>query len=170
MGNIHSGRMLTQEFLKALFLDHFTFLIYINDLSNGVSSNCTLFANDTSLFPVVNDIKSIAATLLNDSTVISNWTFLSKWFLILIWLNKRKRWCLAGKLRHCFTLVFHFITFLKEQYVWRTSWVDNRRKVELPWARKKYHSKIRKTMCQLRQFQPILPGSSLLTIYKTWVR
>ena len=26
------------------------FLSYVNDLSNGVSSNCKLFANDTSLF------------------------------------------------------------------------------------------------------------------------
>ena len=51
------------------------FLIYINDLSNGVSSNCKLFADDTSLFSVVNNIQSSAATLRNDLTVISNWAF-----------------------------------------------------------------------------------------------
>ena len=50
-------------------------LIYINDLSNGVPSNCTLFANDAFLFSVVNDIQSTAATLRNDLTVINNWDF-----------------------------------------------------------------------------------------------
>ena len=49
------------------------FLIYNNDLSNGVSSNCKLFADNTSLFSVVNDILSNAATLRNDLSVISNW-------------------------------------------------------------------------------------------------
>ena len=37
------------------------FLIYINELSNGVSSNCKHFADDTSLFSVVNDIQSSTA-------------------------------------------------------------------------------------------------------------
>ena len=48
------------------------FLIYINDLSNRVFSNCKLFADDTSLFSVVNDIQSSTANLRNDLTAISN--------------------------------------------------------------------------------------------------
>ena len=32
------------------------FLIYVNDLPNNLSSNCKLFADDTSLFSVVNNI------------------------------------------------------------------------------------------------------------------
>ena len=48
------------------------FLIYINNLSNGVSSNCKIFANDTSLSSVLNDIQLSGATLRNDLTVISN--------------------------------------------------------------------------------------------------
>ena len=32
------------------------FLIYINDLSSGVTSNCKLFADNASLLSVVNDI------------------------------------------------------------------------------------------------------------------
>ena len=53
-------------------LEPLLLLIYINDLSNWVSSNCKLFVYDTSLFSVVNDIQSIAATLSNDLAVISN--------------------------------------------------------------------------------------------------
>ena len=45
-----------------------------------MSSNCKLFANDTSLFSVVNDIQSITATLCNDLTAISNWSF--QWKMI----------------------------------------------------------------------------------------
>ena len=48
------------------------FLIYINDLSNRVSSDCKLFDDDTSLFSVVNDIQSSAATLRKYLMVISN--------------------------------------------------------------------------------------------------
>ena len=55
------------------------FLIYINDLSNGVSSNCKLFADDTSLLSVVNDIQWSAVTLRNDLT-ISNRAF--QWKMI----------------------------------------------------------------------------------------
>ena len=43
-----------------------------NDWSNGVSSDFNFFVDDTSLFSVVNDIQSSAATLHNDLTVISN--------------------------------------------------------------------------------------------------
>ena len=58
------------------------FLIYINDLLNGVSSNCKLFVNDASPFSVVNDIQSSATALRNDILVISNWGF--QWKMILI--------------------------------------------------------------------------------------
>ena len=40
------------------------FLIYINDLSDGLSSNAKLFSDDTSLFSVGHDI-SVSAIELN---------------------------------------------------------------------------------------------------------
>ena len=36
-------------------LGHLLFLKYVNDLSNNLSSTVKRFANDTSLFPFVND-------------------------------------------------------------------------------------------------------------------
>ena len=51
------------------------FLIYINDLPNDLSSNCKLFADDTSLFSVVNNIHTSAATLSQDLNGITNWAF-----------------------------------------------------------------------------------------------
>ena len=56
------------------------FLIYINDLSNDLSSNCKLFADDTSLFSVVNNIHTSATTLSQDLKAITKWAF--QWKMI----------------------------------------------------------------------------------------
>ena len=48
------------------------FPIYINDLSNDISSNCNLFADDTSLLSVVNNIHASATTLSQDLNAITN--------------------------------------------------------------------------------------------------
>ena len=54
------------------------FLIYINDLSDGLTSNSKLSADDTSLFSVIHNIKSTGNNLNNDFMKISNWAFLWK--------------------------------------------------------------------------------------------
>ena len=55
------------------------FLIYINDLSDGLSSNAKLFADDTSLFSVVHDINTSAAGLNKDlKKKINDWVFQRK--------------------------------------------------------------------------------------------
>ena len=60
-----------QEFILGLLL----FLIYINDFSNDIKSNCKLFADDTSLFSVVHDIDASANDLNHDLEKISEWVF-----------------------------------------------------------------------------------------------
>ena len=54
------------------------FLIYINDLSDGLKSECKLFADDTSLFSVVNDINTSASDLNEDLEKIGNGSFKRK--------------------------------------------------------------------------------------------
>ena len=49
------------------------FLIYINDLPNGLQSNPKLFADDTSLFSTVQDITTSTVSLNNYLTKISEW-------------------------------------------------------------------------------------------------
>ena len=51
------------------------FLIYINDLPEGLSSNAKLFADETSLFSVVHDINTYAIELNSDLKKISDWAF-----------------------------------------------------------------------------------------------
>ena len=51
------------------------FLLYINDLPNGLKSNAILFADDTCLLTIVND-KNESVNILNDNLqLISNWTY-----------------------------------------------------------------------------------------------
>ena len=53
------------------------FLIYTNDLENGIISNVKFFADDTSLFSVVNNPTLSAFELNSDLKVIENWA--SQW-------------------------------------------------------------------------------------------
>ena len=50
------------------------FLIYINDLPNGLNSNVKLFADDTSLFSVIHNITDSANLLNSDLSKINEWT------------------------------------------------------------------------------------------------
>ena len=51
------------------------FLIYINDLPNGIESICKIFADDTSLFSKVKDATFSDTQLNNDLNIISKWAF-----------------------------------------------------------------------------------------------
>ena len=51
------------------------FLIYINDLSDGLKSECKLFADGTSLFSVVYDINTSLGDLNENLGKIGNWAF-----------------------------------------------------------------------------------------------
>ena len=59
--------------LGALF-----FLIYINDLTDGISSIVKLFADDTSLFSIIQNKNSSASQLNNDLDKISDWAYIWK--------------------------------------------------------------------------------------------
>ena len=51
------------------------FLIYINDLPNGLKTHAKRFADDTSLFIIVKDKNENANALNNDLSLISKWAF-----------------------------------------------------------------------------------------------
>ena len=51
------------------------FLIYINDLPQGLISDIKLFADDTSLFLTVNCVKLSASVLNNHILKISDWAY-----------------------------------------------------------------------------------------------
>ena len=147
------------------------FLIYTNDLSNNLSSNCKLFADDTSLLSVVNNIHTSATTLSQDLKAITKWAFqrkmtfnpdLSKQAQEVIFSRKIK------KLLHP-TLLFNNIPLnnsLFQKHLGLTLDI----KLNFSENIKSITKKISKTMRLLRKFQQILPRSTLLTIYKTFIR
>ena len=51
------------------------FLVYINDLPNGLKYNAKLFADDTSLFTIVKDKNESADVLNNNLLLISKWAY-----------------------------------------------------------------------------------------------
>ena len=51
------------------------FLIYINDLPDGLRSTAKLFADDTSLFSVVTDVRKSCNDLNSDLSLINDWAF-----------------------------------------------------------------------------------------------
>ena len=63
---------------KVRSLALYFFLIYINDLENGIQSEIKFFADDTSLFSIVHDVNISADDLNHDLSLISQWAFQSK--------------------------------------------------------------------------------------------
>ena len=53
------------------------FLIYVNNMANGLKSNVKLFADDTSIFSIAKNKNDSARDLTHDLSLISKWV--SKW-------------------------------------------------------------------------------------------
>ena len=62
--------------------------MYINDLTNDLKCNVKLFADDTSLFTVVNEPNAAAEDMNNDLELIRKWLMTGEYCLILIPKNK----------------------------------------------------------------------------------
>ena len=147
------------------------FLIYINDLSEGLSSNAKLFADDTSLFSVIHDSSTSALELNNDLAKIIRWAF--QWKMSFNPDPKKQA---------------QEVTFSrKSKATSHPPLVFNNNNVMLPASRKhlgiildtrlsfEKHletvlCKINKTIGLIRKLQNLLPRSALITLYKAFVR
>ena len=66
------------------------FLIYINDVTENLKSDCLLYADDTSLFDIVDDPVTSSQKLNNDLYKINDWA--QKW---LVTINPSKTECMT---------------------------------------------------------------------------
>ena len=66
------------------------FLIYINDVTENLKSDCLLYADDTSLFDIVDDPVTSSQKLNNDLSKINDWA--RKW---LVTINPSKTECMT---------------------------------------------------------------------------
>ena len=76
MGSLVHGLTLRAGVSQGSILAPLLFLIYINDLSDGLSSNAKLFADNASLFfPVIHDSVIVTSEFNSDLARIKQWTF-----------------------------------------------------------------------------------------------
>ena len=147
------------------------FLIYINDLANGLSSNTKLFADDNSLFSVIHDSVITTLELNSDLSRIKQWAF--QWKMSfnpdpnrqaqeVIFSRKLKKFChpslrfnnnnvsQVSSQKHLGLILDKGLTF--DEHLTNVS------------------NKISKTIGLLQKLQNILPRPALLTIYKCFIR
>ena len=147
------------------------FLIYINDLLDGLKSKCKLFADDTSLFSVVNDINTSASNLIEDLQKIGNWAF--KWLMNLNSdPNKQAQEIIFSRKK---TASLHLAIYFDNK-PFKSSQIHKHLGVILDSNLSYEHhiksilNKVNKTIGLLLKFQLILPRHSLITIYKIFIR
>ena len=77
-GQVSAWKSINDGVRQSSILGPLLFLIYINDLTEGVTTNVKLFADDTSLFSVVHDSQTSANDLNKNSKIMNNWAFQCK--------------------------------------------------------------------------------------------
>ena len=74
-GQISRWKIINVGVPQGFILGPLLFLIYINDLAEGPTTNAKLFTDDTSLFPIVHDSQKSANDFNKDLEIIYIWTF-----------------------------------------------------------------------------------------------
>ena len=72
-GQTYSWKNILSRVPQGSVLGPILFLIYINDLPDGIKSVCKIFVDDTSLFSKVKDKNCSTVELNNDLKILSNW-------------------------------------------------------------------------------------------------
>ena len=143
------------------------FLIFINDLSDNLISNPKLFADDASLFSVVQDITLSAKNLNDDLKKINKWTFQWKMSFNPDPNKQAQEVIFSRKLNkpnHPSLNFNNTIVIQSTNHKHLGMVLDTQEHL------KDKLSKISKTIGLLRKLQKILTRAPLLTIYKSFIR
>ena len=147
------------------------FLIYINNLTEGLTTNVKLFADDTSLFSVVHDTQTSANDLNKDLKIINNWAFRWKMNFNPDPTKQTHEVIFSCKTKEIYhpPLVFNN-TNVSQSSSQKHLGVILDSKLIFDEHLKMVSLKISKTLGLLRKLHNLLPRSALITIYKAFVR
>ena len=147
------------------------FLIYINDLTEGLSTNAKLFADDTFLFSVIHDIQTSANNLNKDLQRMSNWATQWKMNFNPDITKQVQEVIFSRKVKKTVHLP---LLFNNASVTWTSPQkhlgiiLDNQLKFDD--HIKIVFRKISKTIGLLRKLHNVLPRPALITIYKAFIR
>ena len=147
------------------------FLVYINDLSVGLISNPKLFADGTSLFSVVHDMGISTQNLNQDLIKINNWAVQWKMSFNPDPIKEAKEIIFSRKLNKTLhpNLVFNLNPVNQSSNQKHLGMIlDN--KLNFNEHINEKVTKANKGIGIIRKLRPCLPRSSLLTIYKSFIR
>ena len=147
------------------------FLIYINDLPEGLNSEVKLFTDDTSLFSIVNCVKISASKLNSDLSKIQDWEYQWRMSFNPDRTKQAQEIIFFGK-KNATT---HPPLFFNNSEIKLSS---NQKHLGLTVDSKlSFNEHINDKINQaskgvglLRKLQTVLPSNSLLTIYKSFIR
>ena len=147
------------------------FLLYINDLTENLNSNPKLFADNTSLFSIVNNVAQSNSQLSSDSTKINGWAFKWKMSFNPDYTKRAHEVvfsCKRIETHHPLLMINNVpvkrVPFHKHLGLILDSKLDFNEHINT------VLSKVNKIIALLQKFQHILPWHSLLTIYKTFYK
>ena len=149
----------------------FVICIYINNLTNDIKSKYKLFADDTSLFSVVHDIDTSENDLNHDLEKISKLSFQWKVKFIPDHIKQAQERIFNRKK----TIYIHPVVYFNNTPVNSTE--THKHLGMILDSKLSYNNhlqskfgRVNKTIGLLRKFQPNVPNTSLVTIYKSFIR
>ena len=157
--------------LQGSILGPLLFLVYINDLPEGLTTNAQLFADDTSLFLVVHDSMLSSVSLNNDLLKNSQWA--CQWKIIFNPdVSKQAQEVIfsrKGITTNHATVYFNNDPVIRENFQKQLGlFLDS--KLNFSRHINEKTKKATKSINVIRKMNLSLSRSSLLTIYKSFVR
>ena len=170
-GQSSSWKPVLADVPQGSILGPLLFLVYINDLPNGLKSNAKLFADDTSLFTIVKDRNVSANILNNDLQLISQWA--CKWKMLFN--PDRKKPAQEVLFSRKNQIQNHPTISLNNVQVERTTYQKHLGVIHDEKLNFKEHvdstiSEVNKGISLIKKLSHSLPRKSLVAIYKVFLR
>ena len=147
------------------------FLIYINDLSAGLSSNVKLFADDTSIFSTVYDINNTTSSLNSDLKKVSEWAYKWKMSFNPDPAKQAQEVIFSRKLsKPCHPIIEFNSLPVQNASSQKHLGLILDEKLNFDSHLKEKCNKFNKGVGIIKKLQHTLPRQALLTIYKSFVR